>query len=95
MGEAYGGGVLGRLEQFYDAIPGGMRGPQAPIVRMVVTGGITYGALLATAPINSLMFDEDGSEKPVLENTSEGLRDILTYPKVCAAVLGAMAGTFV
>jgi len=89
MGEAYGGGLLGRLEQFYDAIPGGMRGPQAPIVRGVVTAALVYGVQLASAPINTLQFHENGEMKSMEEMNP------LLHPYVVSAVLGAMAGTFV
>jgi hypothetical protein len=66
MGEAYGGGILGRAEQFFDAIPGGMRGPQAPIVRFLVGAGIGYAATIATSGVNPVMFHEDGTPKPWL-----------------------------
>jgi hypothetical protein len=89
MGEAYGGGVLGHLEQFFDAIPGGMRGPQAPLVRGAVTAGIVYGLELASAPINTLQFHENGDMKSMDEMNP------LFHPYVVAAVLGAAAGTFV
>lgn len=64
MGEAYGGGILGRAEQFFDAVPGGMRGPQAPVVRMAVGGLIGYGLVTASAPYNSMMYFSDGTPKP-------------------------------
>lgn len=64
MGEAYGGGLLGRAEQFFDAIPGGMRGPQAPVVRAVVGGGIGYALVTATSGVNRMMYYEDGTPKP-------------------------------
>jgi hypothetical protein len=99
MGEAYGGGVYGRLEQFYDAIPGGMRGPQAPFVRMAVTGGIAYGVLLATAPMNRLMFYESGEAKPwslSQEGANVGAANSTPVPAwLAAALIGAAAGTFV
>lgn len=99
MGEAYGGGVLGRIEQFFDAIPGGMRGPQAPIVRGVVTGGIVYGALLASAPINSYMFFDSGEAKPFAysqEGINAGPENSAVFtPTVVALLAGAAAGTFI
>jgi hypothetical protein len=64
MGEAYGGGLLGRAEQFFDAVPGGMRGPQAPLVRMAVGGLIGYGLVTVTASYNPLMYFSDGTPKP-------------------------------
>lgn len=64
MGEAYGGGILGRAEQFFDAVPGGMRGPQAPLVRMAVGGLIGYGVVTLSAPYNPVMYFSDGTMKP-------------------------------
>ena len=64
MGEAYGGGILGRAEQFFDAIPGGMRGPQAPIVRTLVGAGIGYALVTATSSFNPYMYYSDGTPKP-------------------------------
>jgi hypothetical protein len=89
MGEAYGGGLLGRLEQFYDAIPGGMRGQQAPLVRAGVTAALAYGVQLASAPVNKLQFHENGEMKSMDEMNP------LLHPYVVSALLGAMAGTFV
>lgn len=63
MAEAYGGGILGRAEQFFDAIPGGMRGPQAPLVRFAVGAGIGYALVTATSGINPIMYHEDGTPK--------------------------------
>lgn len=99
MAEAYGGGIIGRLEQFYDAIPGGMRGPQSYAVRGLFTAGIVYGALHATAPFNSAMFYESGEAKP-WRFSQEGVNagpenSALVTPGLAALLAGAAAATFI
>ena len=99
MAEAYGGGLLGRAEQFFDAIPGGMRGPQAPVVRMVVGAIAGYALVTATAPLNSYMYYEDGTPKPASwsqEGINSGPENSVFFPYwTVPAALGVACGTLV
>lgn len=99
MAEAYGGGIIGRFEQLFDAVPGGMRGPQSYAVRGFLTAALTYGALHATAPINSLMFYESGEAKPwrfSQEGVNAGPENSAPVTPALAALLaGAAAATFI
>jgi hypothetical protein len=99
MAEAYGGGIMGRFEQFFDAIPGGMRGSQAPIVRMAIGGALGYAAVMATAPMNSAMFFDDGTPKPwslSQEGVNAGKAASTPVPYwLVPVVLGVAAGTII
>lgn len=99
MAEAYGGGLIGRFEQLFDAIPGGMRGPQAPLVRMAVGGALGYAAVMASAPINSIMFYEDGTPKPwslSQEGVNAGPSNSTVAPYWSVPlILGVAAGTLI
>jgi hypothetical protein len=99
MGEAYGGGLLGRAEQFFDAVPGAMRGPQAPVVRMAIGGLVGYALVTATAPLNTYMYYEDGTPKPFVfsqEGANSGPENSVLFPYwTVPAALGFVCGTFV
>lgn len=99
MGEAYGGGILGRAEQFFDAVPGGMRGPQAPVVRMGIGALVGYGLVTATSGFNPLMYYGDGTPKPWAlsqEGVNAGPENAALFPYWSVPlILGVAAGTLV